>query len=84
MAVAVLITESAQEEVDGLPATVQARVAEKIVALSEYPKVSGVKALKGGWKGTYRVKVGGYRILFITDTGTLTITNVDDRKDVYK
>ena len=83
MAVAVLLSKSAQRDVETLPAVVQARVAEKIVALAAYPNVAGVKALKGALKGTYRVRVGSYRILFTTAPGALTITAVDDRKEAY-
>lgn len=83
MTVAVLLSKSAQKDIDSLPVVVQARVAEKIVALAAYPGVSGVKALKGEHKGTYRVRVGSYRILFTLAAGTITIVAVDDRKEAY-
>lgn len=83
MTVAVVLTKAAQKDVDGLTAPVMARVAAAIVALREYPAVTGVKALKGDRKGQYRVRVGTHRILFTLDAGTITIIAVDDRKDVY-
>jgi mRNA interferase RelE/StbE len=83
MTVAVVLTESAQKDILGLPAKVQARVAAKVADLADYPTVSGVKALKGALKGTLRVRVGDYRILFTVAAGTLTIVSVDDRKEAY-
>lgn len=83
MTVAVLLSKSAQKDIDGLPVVIQARVAEKIVTLADYPTVTGVKALKGELQGTYRVRVGSYRILFTIGSGTITITAVDDRKEAY-
>ena len=83
MAVAVVLSKSAQRDIDALPAVIQARVAAKIAALAAYPDVTGVKSLKGKLKGTYRVRAGEYRILFTLATATITIVAVDDRKDVY-
>ncbi len=83
MTVAVLITKSAQKEIQNLPALVQVRVQDVILGLVEYPNVVGVKALKGSRKGEYRIRVGAYRIVFVLSTGTVTVTTVDARKDVY-
>ena len=83
MAVTVLTTASALRDIEKLPATVQVRVADKLVALAAYPQVAGVKALKGALKGTYRVRIGSYRVLFTLGSGVLTVVSVDDRKDSY-
>ena len=42
-----------------------------------------MKALKGALKGTLRVRVGNYRILFTLGSRVITITAVDDRKEAY-
>lgn len=83
MTVAVFITTSARKEVDGLPATVQARVAAKIVELARYPTVSNIKALKGSLKGQHRARIGDYRIIFTVSGETLTITRVVIRGGAY-
>lgn len=84
MTVAVNISVTAQKDIDGLPAVAKAQVAAVLARLPEYPAVVGIKALKGALKGTYRVRAGSYRVLFTLGKGTLTVTSVDDRKDVYK
>ncbi len=83
MTVTVVLTKSAQKDVAGLPAVVQARVADKIVELASYPNVSNVKALKGALAGSLRARVGEYRILFTVSGGTLTITAVRIRGGAY-
>ena len=83
MTVAVTLTHAAKKDIDSLPAVAQARVAARIAALSAYPLVSGVKALKGKLKGQFRIRVGDYRIVFTVATNSLTIVAIDDRKDAY-
>jgi len=84
MTVAVSISKAAQKDIDGLPAVAKAQVAAVLTLLPNYPAIVGVKALKGALKGTYRVRAGNFRVLFTLGSGTLTVTGVDDRKDVYK
>jgi mRNA interferase RelE/StbE len=83
VAIAVLITKGAQKDIDGLPATVQARIAAKIVELRRYPAVSNIKALKGALKGQQRARIGDYRIVFTVSDQTLTITRVVIRGGAY-
>jgi mRNA-degrading endonuclease RelE of RelBE toxin-antitoxin system len=83
MAVAVLLTKAAAKDIDDLPAAVQARVADKIVELAAYPKVSNIKALKGALKGQHRARIGDYRIIFTVSGETLTITSVVIRGGAY-
>ena len=83
MAVTVLITKSAQKEFSKLPAFAQAQVTAKLAALALWPAVTGVKALQGALRGTYRVRTGNYRIQFTVSGDDLTVVSVDDRKDSY-
>lgn len=83
MAVTVNVSGSAQKDIAKLPAFVQAQVAAKIAHLAAWPNVSGCKALKGALKGTWRARVGNYRVQFVVAGDTLTIVSVDDRKDSY-
>jgi mRNA-degrading endonuclease RelE of RelBE toxin-antitoxin system len=84
MTVAVVISKAAQKEVSKLPAFVQARVADAIVELANYPAVMGVKAMKGQHKGKLRITIGrDYRIMFTVAANVLTIVKVGDRKEIY-
>jgi mRNA interferase RelE/StbE len=46
--------------------------------------IGHVKKLRG--RGDLRLRVGDYRVVFELDhaTNTMTITDLDDRKDVYR
>lgn len=78
-----LILPRAQKQIDALPNKALAGMVRKLEALKRYPDVSGVRALKGGLKGRFRIRSGDYRIIFEVDGSNVTITAVDDRKDVY-
>jgi mRNA interferase RelE/StbE len=81
----VLITPAAQKEFEALPLPIQARVLEVFERLAEWPAVSGWKALRGDWKGAFRIRTGDYRVVFTYDqpTDTVTVVKIGDRRDVY-
>jgi mRNA interferase RelE/StbE len=64
---------------------IKERIDKKILELSVEPRPDGVKKLKNTENG-YRIKVGGYRILYdIFDNVLLiTVVKVGHRRDVYK
>lgn len=61
------------------------RIVQLLEVLHIDPRPYGVKKLKG-YTDTYRVRMGNYRIVYTINDSTQTITllNVDDRKDVYR
>lgn len=79
----VLIEPKAQKQFDRLPDVLQARVRDAIASLHAYPNVRGVKALKGSLKGSFRLRIGDYRVVFQLGSGIVRVTQIDDRKDVY-
>ena len=83
----VVLNETAQEEFFALPLPIQDRVTEILVALENWPSVSGVKTLRGDMAGYYRKRTGDYRILFRASDRTaaalLTVVRLGHRKDVY-
>jgi mRNA interferase RelE/StbE len=81
MAFTVVVTPSAQRDIDRLPVVVRNRVLTAIERLANWPNVPNVKALKGG-KGLYRMRVGDYRVIFYVDVAVVVV-RVGHRKDVY-
>jgi mRNA interferase RelE/StbE len=61
------------------------RINERILALREEPRPSGVRKLQGRNEG-WRIRVGGYRIIYLIDDveQSLTIVRVRHRRDVYR
>ena len=78
------IKQSAQKELDAVDDTLFARIDRKILALAGNPRPAGCKKLKG-YKDQWRVRVGDWRVLYITDDTAkrVTITRVAHRREVY-
>jgi mRNA interferase RelE/StbE len=85
MTYAVIIPKPVQKQLDNLPEDMRSRIAEKILALTEEPRPSGVKKLKG-FDGEYRIRVGDYRIRYEVDDGqsTVLILHCKHRRDIYR
>ncbi|OUO77946.1 plasmid stabilization protein [Blautia sp. An249] len=73
--------KAAQKFLDKQPKPQRLRLYKAIYKL---PDGTDIKKLKGQEK--YRLRVGDYRVLYITDNGikVITIENIDNRGDVYK
>ena len=78
---------SAKKEFKKLDSIVQKNIKEKLILLTENPEIlkNNIKALKGGHKGKFRLRVHQYRVIFqIKDEALLiTIIRVGHRKEVY-
>lgn len=75
---------SAQKEIANLPDGVRRKVIERVGALAGDPRPHGSQKLSGEEK--YRVRQGGYRIVYtIADAiVTVTIVRVAHRSEVYR
>lgn len=75
-------TTAAAREFRKLPPEVQARIGKAIDKLGKDPRPDGVKKLSDG---TYRIRVGDYRVLYhVHDNDLLIIVvRIGNRKDVY-
>jgi len=78
---------SAKKEFKKLDSVVQKNIKEKLILLTENPEVlkNNIKALKGGHKGKFRLRVHQYRVIFqIKDEELIiTIIRVGHRKEIY-
>jgi mRNA interferase RelE/StbE len=78
---------SAKKEFKKLDSVMQKNIKEKLILLTENPEVlkNNIKALKGGHKGKFRLRVHQYRVIFqIKDEELIiTIIRVGHRKEVY-
>ena len=62
----------------------QQRIKEGVVGLLEIPPKGDIKAMQGQPVGTYRLRVGKYRIVYEIVSDTLRILNIGSRGDIYK
>lgn len=77
---------AAEDFLDSLPKKLQAQIVRKIVALADHPYPAGCKKLIGITEGinVWRIRSGDYRILYTISEKEIIISNIDNRKDVYR
>jgi mRNA interferase RelE/StbE len=78
-------TRAAERGLSALPKATQRLIDARILSLADDPHPPGSKKLQG-MDGTYRLRVGDYRVLYQVDEGRLVVLIVDvgHRKDVYR
>lgn len=75
----------ASREFNKLPKSVQADIDPVITSLAVNPRPYGYRKLHG-WRDTYRVRIGDYRVIYEIHDGVLLVlvVSVGDRADIYR
>ena len=60
------------------------RIKEAIDGLLKTPPKGDIKVMQGQPPGTYRLRVGKYRIIYELTSDVLHIINIGSRGDIYK
>ena len=83
-AYSVLVTRSAEKEIDHLPVAIRRLVVRRILALADDPRPHGSQKLTGEDK--YRIRQGDYRVVYTIEDAVVTVTvvRVAHRSDVYR
>lgn len=78
------LVRSARKELEALPDGVLARIARQLDLLSETPRPSGCRKLRGA-TDLWRLRVGNYRIIYAIDdmARLIEVRAIRDRKDAY-
>lgn len=84
MAVSVKITPEALERAGRLNEPIYSRIQKAIERLEDWPRVSGVKALRGGLAGHFRIRTGDYRIQFRLEGQSLIVERIGHRDGFYE
>ena len=81
----VKLSNRAYKFLKGINKPVYDRIIKKIEKLSEDPFSTDVKRVIGREEKAFRVRVGGYRILYVVyfDKETILIVNIDKRSKAY-
>ena len=78
---------SAKREFEKLDTTVQKIIKEKLLLLATNPNIlkNNIKALKGEYKGKFRLRIHQYRVIFQVKDEELIIivVRIGHRKDIY-
>lgn len=84
MAYQVIVLPSADKVVARLPKEIRARIAERLVALSDNPRPPGSVKLTD--QDAYRIRVGDYRVIYTIEDKRLIVLVIDvgHRREVYR
>ena len=83
MAYSLLYTKTAAKDIQKLDSVAKKRIKRRLEELSKDPfKIS--KKLVNSSVGTYRYRVGNYRIVFDVDRQNIVILRIGHRKEIYK
>lgn len=79
-----LLSNSAQKDLDKLSDDVTLKVSKKLYELSVNPYMYGSEKLSGN-KG-YRIRIGDYRVVYIIDKRNklITIIKIGHRREIYR
>lgn len=77
-------TRSARKELEALPSNIVQRIYPRIESLSENPRPSGCKKLKGSTE-LWRFRVGDYRVIYsiLDEEIRIEIIAVRHRREAY-
>ena len=81
----IIVTRSAQKELNSLSTQISSRIESKINSLVNNPRPSGCRKLKGRLN-RWRIRVGDYRVIYSIDDKNLTIKilEVGHRREIYE
>lgn len=79
----IILVQRAIKDLDKLSSDIREKILDKINILSDDP-IGNSKKLSSPLIGTYRFRVGDYRIIFDIDKDKVVILRIGNRKDIYK
>lgn len=79
----VLLSKAARKQLVAFPTFIHNKIIEDISNLASLPRPAGCKKLKG-YKNTFRIRVGDYRIIYEIEDNVLRIlvVAIGHRKDI--
>lgn len=79
----ILFSNRAIKDLNKIDKTDKNRIKEKLLILSEDP-IKNAKKLSDPKIGTYRFRIGDYRVVFDIDGTNIVILRIGHRKNIYK
>ena len=80
----IVITKQAKRDIDDLESVVKSRLGKKLKQVSQLVDIKPVlRQLVNDKIGSYRLRIGDYRVLLDLDGKNIVILRIIHRKDVY-
>lgn len=79
----ILYTARAERDLTGLDPALQRRIGNKLMSMSSNP-LYYAEHLTDPAIGTYRFRVGDYRIIFDIDRTSMIILRIGHRREIYR
>ncbi len=79
----IILTARSVKDINKLDLSTKRRIGEKLRYFSSEP-LKHAKKLSNSIIGSYRFRVGDYRIIFDLDDDLIIVLRVGHRKDIYK
>ena len=76
--------KKAVKYIEALDRPTKQRIRVAILGLTAMPPQGDIKPLQGTNDESFRLRVGGYRVIYRMERDTIIIDKVDSRGDVYK
>jgi mRNA interferase RelE/StbE len=86
MKYSVTIKKSAAKSLESLPnKAIRLKVTNAILGLSENPRPTNCKKLKGKLSELWRIRIGNFRVIYLIDDTIkiIDIMEIGDRKEIY-
>ncbi len=81
----IVITKQAKRDIDDLESVVKSRLGKKLKQVSQLEDIKPVlRQLVNDKIGSYRLRIGDYRVLLDLDGKNIVILRIIHRKDVYR
>lgn len=77
-------TKNAIEDLEKLDTTIVKRILNKISWFSQNFENITPEPLSGDLVGTFKIKIGDWRIIYTFESGVIVIQAIGHRKEVYK
>ncbi len=79
----ILLTKRAIKDLEKLDNSVKEHIGSKLKILMEDPLIN-IKKLSNPSIGTYRIRIGDYRVIYDIEQENIVVLRIGHRKDIYK
>jgi mRNA interferase RelE/StbE len=76
--------ESATKDLDKLDTPIARRISKRITWLSNSFQSVVPERLAGGLKGTFKLRVGDWRVVYTVEGNTIVIQFIGHRREIYR